>query len=45
MRRRVLRAKPQDARTTQIQALHDYEAARARLERAIGENVPSDPAK
>lgn len=34
-----------DARTTQIQALHDYEAARARLERAIGENVPSEPAK
>jgi outer membrane protein len=34
-----------DARTTQIQALHDYEAARARLERAIGENVPNEPAK
>ncbi|HEY5298458.1 MAG TPA: TolC family protein [Verrucomicrobiae bacterium] len=27
------------ARTTQIQALHDYDAARARLERAIGENM------
>jgi outer membrane protein TolC len=26
-----------EARTTQIQALHDYEAARARLERSIGE--------
>ena len=34
-----------DARTTRIQALHDYEAARARLERAFGANVPSDPAK
>jgi len=28
-----------DARTTQIQALRDYDAARARLERAIGQNV------
>jgi outer membrane protein len=28
-----------DARTTQVQALRDYEAARARLERAIGQNV------
>ncbi|HWI55621.1 MAG TPA: TolC family protein, partial [Bacillota bacterium] len=28
-----------DARTTQIQALHDYEVARARLERAVGTNV------
>ena len=27
------------ARTTQIQALHDYEAARARLERAIGQDM------
>jgi outer membrane protein len=27
------------ARTTQIQALHDYAAARARLERAIGDNM------
>jgi outer membrane protein len=30
-----------EARTTQIQALHDYEAARARLQRAIGMNVPA----
>jgi outer membrane protein len=29
-----------DAQTTQIQALHDYDAARARLERAIGMNMP-----
>ena len=28
-----------DARNTQAQALHDYEVARARLERAIGQNV------
>ena len=28
------------ARTTQIQALHDYSAARARLERAVGANNP-----
>lgn len=34
-----------DARNTQVQALHDYEAARARLERAIGMNVPSEPEK
>jgi outer membrane protein TolC len=27
------------ARTTQVQALHDYAAARARLERAIGEDM------
>jgi outer membrane protein TolC len=27
------------ARTTQVQALHDYTAARARLERAIGEDM------
>jgi len=27
------------ARSTQIQALHDYDVARARLERAIGENI------
>jgi outer membrane protein len=27
------------ARTTQIQALHDYAAARAKLERAIGEDM------
>jgi len=32
-----------EARTTQIQALHDYETARARLQRAIGNNVPSAP--
>ena len=31
-----------EARTTQIQALHDFEAARARLQRAIGTNVPSE---
>jgi outer membrane protein TolC len=29
-----------EARTTQVQSLHDYEVARARLERAIGANVP-----
>jgi outer membrane protein len=29
-----------EARTTQIQALHDYEAARAKLQRAVGMNVP-----
>jgi outer membrane protein TolC len=34
-----------DARTTEVQALHDYAAARARLERAIGMNVPSEPAR
>ncbi len=27
------------ARSTQVQALHDYDAARARFERAIGQNV------
>ncbi len=27
------------ARTTQIQALHDYDTARAKLERAIGEDM------
>lgn len=32
-----------EARTTQVQALHDYETARARLQRAIGMNVPSEP--
>ncbi len=31
-----------EARTTQIQALHDYAAARARLQRAIGMNVPTE---
>ena len=30
-----------EARTTQIQALHDYSVARARLERAIGANTPA----
>ncbi len=34
-----------EARSTQVQALHDYAAARARLQRAIGMNVPSEPAK
>jgi len=29
-----------DARTTHVQALHDYAAARARLERSIGANLP-----
>jgi outer membrane protein TolC len=29
-----------EARTTQIQSLHDYAVARARLERSIGMNVP-----
>jgi outer membrane protein len=31
------------ARTTQIQALHDYAAARARFERAIGEEMARNP--
>jgi outer membrane protein len=30
-----------EARTTQIQALHDYVVARARLERAVGANLPA----
>jgi outer membrane protein len=30
-----------EARTTQIEALHDYSVSRARLERAIGINLPS----
>ena len=30
------------ARTTQIQALHDYDAARARLQRAVGQNSPKN---
>jgi outer membrane protein len=30
-----------EARTTQIEALHDYEPARARLQRATGMNVPN----
>ncbi len=32
-----------EARTTQIQALHDYATARARLQRATGESIPSLP--
>jgi outer membrane protein TolC len=32
------------ARTTEVQALHDYDAARARLERAIGEEMVHPPA-
>ncbi len=31
-----------EARTTQIQALHDYSATRARLERAVGAILPSN---
>ena len=34
-----------EARTTQIQALHDYAVARARLERAVGANVVKEKAK
>jgi outer membrane protein TolC len=34
-----------DAQTTQIQALHDYSAARARLERAVGMNMPTQSAQ
>ena len=30
-----------ESRTTQIQALHDYAATRARLERAVGMNLPT----
>ena len=30
-----------EARSTQVQALHDYAVARARLERAIGANAPN----
>lgn len=32
-----------EARTTQIQALHDFAVARARLERAIGQNITQQP--
>ena len=32
------------ARTTEIQALHDYDTARARLERAIGADMMQPPA-
>ncbi len=31
-----------DARTTQVQALHDYSVARSRLQRAIGEDLQKD---
>ena len=31
-----------EARTTQIQALHDYAAARAQLQRALGMNIPTE---
>jgi outer membrane protein TolC len=34
-----------DARTTYVQALHDYSVARSRLERAIGESIKVQPAK
>ena len=34
-----------EARTTQVQALHGYDVARARLERAIGQDVPRDTGK
>ena len=30
-----------EARTTEIQALHDYSVARSRLERAVGANLPA----
>lgn len=33
------------ARTTQVQALHDYTVARARLERAIGQDLIVEPGK
>ena len=33
------------ARTTQIQALHDYDVARARLERSIGQDFPQAAAQ
>jgi outer membrane protein TolC len=33
------------ARSTNVQALHDYDAARARFERAIGSNLAHPPAK
>ncbi|MGZ4987035.1 MAG: TolC family protein [Limisphaerales bacterium] len=31
-----------DARTTQVQALHDYSVARSRLQRAVGEDLQKD---
>jgi outer membrane protein TolC len=41
----VLNAETQltQARTTQVQALHDYDVARARFERAIGQNMQPKP--
>ena len=32
------------ARSTQVEALHDYDAARARFERAIGKDIIQKPA-
>jgi outer membrane protein TolC len=42
----VLNAETQltQARTTQVQALHDYDVARARFERAIGQDMQPAPA-
>jgi TolC family type I secretion outer membrane protein len=43
----VLNAETQltQARTTQVQALHDYDVARARFERAIGQDMAPAPEK
>jgi len=43
----VLNAETQltQARTTQVQALHDYDVARARFERAIGQDLQPAPGK
>lgn len=43
----VLNAQTQltQARTTEVQALHDYDVARARLRRAIGEELTAPPNK
>ena len=43
----VLNAETQltQARTTQVQALHDYDVARARFERAIGQDMQPAPGK
>jgi outer membrane protein TolC len=43
----VLNAETQltQARTTQVQALHDYDVARARFERAIGQDMAPTPDK
>jgi outer membrane protein len=43
----VLNAETQltQARTTQVQALHDYDVARARFERAIGQDMAPTPEK